>query len=305
MIVHLHCVSWNNMGMLDYFFRHYDPLVAHYFISDDGSDDGSLEYFSRRSNVSVRRKPTSHASSYVLESHSSHQSSWRRSRGIADWVFVVDIDEHLHHADLRDYLRVQAAVGVTAIPALGFQMLARQKPPPEVRLADHLQWGAPWKQMSKLVAFRPDAITDPGFEVGRHRAEPVGKVRYPERDELLLLHYKYIGLDALHHRHTIAQARRRELDLARGWGHRYSFDEAQLSADFAAFQERAIDLSQMPSPHEQHREPRWWRPSLPDCQASERSEPASGARAGFTRRLGRLLRPPRKWLRSWGVPRGR
>lgn len=294
MIVHLHCVCWNDIDMLHYFFRNYDEMVSHYFVDDDGSDDGTLDYLAQHSNVTVRQKPRINPDSYVLESHASHQTSWLRSRGIADWVLVVDIDEHIYHPDLSGYLQAQTEAGVTAIPALGFQMLAHESPPPEVRLSDHLRRGAPWAQMSKLVLFSPDAVTNPGFAVGRHSAEPAGAVRYPERDELLLLHYKYLELKAVSRRHAAEQARRRKLDLEHDWGHRYAFDKAQLAADFASFEARAIDIADMPVPHDQHHEPRWWRPeaaSLTDSIAPLRQDSANRRRASdVLSRLHRLLR---------------
>ncbi|SHM95732.1 glycosyltransferase family 2 protein [Roseibium suaedae] len=259
MKIHLHCVNWNSIEFIDYFFRHYDGFVSRYFVNDDGSTDGSLEYLSRRPDVTLAAKPRLDSESYVLESLHSHLTSWKRSAGLADWVIVVDMDEHIYHPDLPLYLERVTREGVTAIPALGFQMLSRKMPDKNVRLTDEIRVGAPWKQMSKLVMFRPDAVLDPGFAIGRHTAEPKGDIRYPDRDELLLLHYKYIGFDALKLRHAQAQARRRKADLQNGWGHRYAFDEQKLEEDFSAFEARSLDVSGMRDPHLQHEEPRWWR----------------------------------------------
>jgi hypothetical protein len=258
-IIHLYCVAWNEMHMLDFFFRHYDGLVSKYFFHDDGSDDGTLDYLARRSDVELCAKPFLRPDSFVMESLGVYETSWHRSRGQADWVILVDIDEHIHHPDLPGYLAAQQAAGVTAIPALGFQMLSPSYPPAGLRLIDALHRGAPWKQMSKLALLRPDAVQATNFTVGRHTAAPEGDIRYPERDELLLAHYKYLGLDYISRRHAAAYARRRSLDLAKNWGHRYSFDAAQLAADFADFESRAIDIRDMTDPHEQHKEPRWWR----------------------------------------------
>lgn len=285
------------MEMLDYFFRHYDELVTHYFIYDHGSDDGTLEYLARRKDVTVHSVPKTNPDSFALELLYAHQTTWKRSCGIADWVLVVDLDEHIWHPDLPAYLRAQTAAGVTAIPALGFQMLSREAPTPDIRLTDHLRWGAPWIQMSKLALFRPDALTDPGFVIGRHSSKPRGVVRYPERDELLLLHYKYVGFDRIRRRHAATQARRRRLDLEHNWGHRYAFDEAQLGADFNNFEARAIDIMDMQAPHDQHREPRWWRPAAEDFPARSACLPQNGGGRSRARvalsRLARLVRPRR------------
>lgn len=247
------------MHMLDFFFRHYDGLVSRYFFYDDGSDDGTLDYLSRRSDVELCEKVERNPDSYVLENLMVHERGWHRSRGEADWVIIVDIDEHIHHPDLPRYLNAQTEAGVTAIPALGMQMLSTSYPAPDLRLIDNLHRGAPWKQMSKLALIRPDEIETVGFTVGRHTAAPTGNLRYPDKDELLLAHYKYLGLEFTARRHAEALARRRVVDNARNWGHRYTFDAAALAADFADFESRAIDIRDLTDPDQQHKEPRWWR----------------------------------------------
>jgi hypothetical protein len=259
MKIHLHCVAWNEMRQLDYFFRHYDEFVSHYFVHDDASDDGTLDFLLNKDNVTVLTKINTHADSYVLNSLEVHNSSWRRSCGKADWVISVDMDEHIWHHDLITYIAQQQALGVTAIPALGFQMTSRVPPPQGVRLSNWLTIGAPWKQMSKLVLYRPDALTETNFTIGRHSALPKGQVVFPSEDELFLLHYKYLGLEQTQQRHAIADRRRRTLDRARNWGFRYAFDKDALREDFNNFEKQACDYRQMFDPHKVHTEPRWWR----------------------------------------------
>src|SRR4029450_5864723 len=41
--VHLYATCWNEIRLLGFFFRHYDPVVQRYVIFDDGSTDGSLD----------------------------------------------------------------------------------------------------------------------------------------------------------------------------------------------------------------------------------------------------------------------
>lgn len=247
------------MHQLSYFFRHYDDIVQHYFILDDGSDDGTFEALSAKPNVTLLQEMTVVENSFVLEGLAWSNSIWKRSRGTADWVIIVDMDEHLFHPDLRQYLFHQQKLGVTAIPALGMQMVSRVPPPDGIKLATWLQHGAPWIQMSKLAAFRPDAIDETDFTVGRHTANPSGRVQWPEQDELVLLHYKYLGFERTAARHAAANLRRRSMDLEMNWGHRYAFDAEKLEADFQEFEGRALHIQNLTNPHLDHREPRWWR----------------------------------------------
>jgi Glycosyl transferase family 2 len=259
MRIHLHCNAWNDLRMLDFFFRHYEPFVDRFFIHDDGSTDGTLDYLAKRSDVEVRPLERVDAESYVASSLHMYETSWHRSRGQADWVIVTNIDEHVFHPQFERYLAQQTAAGVTAIPALGYQMLTTSFPAADsVLFRDHCI-GAPWRQMSKLALFRPDAIEATGYQPGRHIAAPTGRVVYPERDELLNLHYKYLGLDFILARHQEANPRRLAKDVRQGWGHRYSLPADAVAADFAQFASRAQDYRQATDPHRQHTEPRWWR----------------------------------------------
>lgn len=245
--------------MLDFFFRHYAPFVERFFIHDDGSTDGTLEYLARRSDVEVCPLQRVDPVSYVASSLHMYETSWHQSRGLADWVIVTNIDEHLFHPHFAQYLEEQTAAGVTAIPALGYQMLTPTFPAPDSVLSSDYRTGAPWHEMSKLDLFRPTAIESTGYAPGRHRAAPRGHVVYPERDELLNLHYKYLGIDYILARHRQAQPRRLIKDVCRGWGHRYSFSRDQVAEEFAQFANRSEDYSQVFDSHNHHTEPRWWR----------------------------------------------
>jgi Glycosyl transferase family 2 len=184
--------------MLGFLFRHYDPLVQRFVVYDDGSTDDSLEIL--RSNPKVEVRPTppySDPDSRILSGTSILECCWKESRGVADWVIVTDIDEHLyHHRDLEGYLKTCKERGVTIIPALGYQMLAEEFPKEGIWLCRSVTMGAPWHKMNKLNIFAPDEIESTNYQPGRHRAALVGNVVAPARDELLLLHYKFLGFDA-------------------------------------------------------------------------------------------------------------
>jgi hypothetical protein len=129
-----------------------------------------------------------------------------------------------------------------------------------VKLCGAITRGAPWRQMNKLILFNPDAVREINFDVGRHAARPEGDIRYPERDELLLLHYKYLGRDYTSARHAELRTGLRAVDVANRWGHKYWWSAAELEADWRAMEARAVDIADPElAPWDSHREPRWWR----------------------------------------------
>lgn len=261
-IVHLHAITWNEAEMLGFFFRHYDPWIDRYVIFDDGSTDGTLEALQDHPRVVVRKFQRSCPDSFVESARRHYNSSWKSSRGQAHWVVIAAVDEHLHvpGVPMRQYLEHCRAQGVTVVPALGCQMISDEFPAPDERLCDTRTWGAPWGQMNKLGVFDPHAIEDTGYEAGRHRAHPSGRVQVPDRDELLLLHYKYMGFERTRARHALLKTGLGPGDLSENWAHHYSWTDPQLRAAWEDFARQKVDVSRPDwEPWRNHAPARWWR----------------------------------------------
>lgn len=257
MIIHLYAQCWNDEWMLPFFFRHYDPWVDRYIIYDDGSLDATASILAAHPRVETRAAVRQVASSFALSEKALSDECWKESQGHADWVVVTDIDEHLFHPAPRQYLSACRRAGVTLVPALGFQMIADETPEREDILAIRYSRGAPWAQMMKASIFDPDAISEIDFSIGRHSAAPIGRVVAPARDEMLLLHYKYLGFERTAERHRQLRTGLGTLDAERGWGHKYSWSEKQLREDWDDVTRRAVDI------HAATKDPRWRYPFEP------------------------------------------
>ena len=272
MTVHLYAICWNEMRMLEYFFRHYDQFVDRFVLFDDGSTDGTIEYARARPNVEVRPFPRSVADSFVLSQQALQNECWKESRGAADWVIVTAIDEHIHHPDLKRYLEECSHRGVTYIPALGFSMVSESFPGPHEHLARTRTIGAPDAMFSKLRIFDPDAIEEVHFAIGGHGASVTGRRVLPDRDELLLLHYKDLGVEYVRERHRALGERLLPVDIENKWGYQYFFTVERAAARVQKLGAKAIDVSSGDyCPWRDHQAPRWWRPLPPVRQAAPRS----------------------------------
>lgn len=262
--IHLYTICWNEAAMLGFFFRHYDPWISRYVFYDDGSTDGTLEILARHPRVEVRRFQREEPDSYVKSALLLQDRMWKESRGIADWVVVTAVDEHLHHPRLLPYIQACHDTGVTLVPALGYQMVGRTFPPADATLVAAVRRGAPYQLMSKLSLFRPDALAETIYEPGRHTAQPTGHVILPKRDELLLLHYKYLAPDYVAARNALLATGLGDMDRANRWGVQYGDDAAAVDAAYRDFEARAIDIADPAHrPWRDHAARRWWRPAPP------------------------------------------
>ena len=260
MTTHLYAISWNEAPVIGFFLRHYVPFVDRLVIFDDGSTDGTCEILRNHPKVELRRFERSREDSLVLSMLGIYNECWKESRGKADWVIITNIDEHLHHPVLPDYLRHCQLKGVTVVPALGYQMISESFPDSAARLCEAVTTGAPSGDYSKLQIFNPDAVREINYTVGRHKAWPQGDVGWPERDELLNLHYQFLGRTYLGLRHGQLSSGRRGTDVQQGWGSHWLNDPPQLETEWQDYARRAVDISDATlKPWISHGEPRWWR----------------------------------------------
>jgi hypothetical protein len=256
--IELYTRCWNDAHMLGFFFRHYDRFVSRYLVFDDGSTDASLDILHAHPRVEVRSFAYADPTSRILSSTSLSNNFWKESRGRADWVIVTDIDEHLNHPDLTAYLKECKQVGVTIIPAIGYQMFSEVFPAPDSLLERDVVLGYRWANMNKLNIFSPEDVEEVQYAPGRHSANPVGRVMLPPSDELRLLHFKFMDFEMLHTRHRMCAARSRPVDIERRYGAEYFWSRDVLLEGWNFVRENAVDITKVPRRASADDAPTWW-----------------------------------------------
>jgi glycosyltransferase involved in cell wall biosynthesis len=263
MITHLYSICRDEEDMLPFLFRHYDSWVDRYVFYDDGSTDGTLDILNAHPKVEVRVFDRSHHGSLDLSKQTIFDSVWKECRGQADWVILIDVDEHLHvpNKSMQEYLQCCTDQGVTIVPALGYQMVSDEFPQANELLSETRTNGAPFKWMSKTCLFNPDAVDEFNSSTGNHWCWPIGRLKLPARDELILSHYKMMGLDYSYKRSQYMKMRMGAQDIANGWGEHYLLTPDQLRNEWEGYNNRAVDLSH-PELKQwvNHPSSRWWRP---------------------------------------------
>lgn len=284
--------------MLPHFFAYYDKLVNRYVFYDDGSTDRTLEILNKHPKVEIRTFPRLYADSYVLAAQEIHNNCWKESKGIADWIINTPADEFLYTPNLASYLVECKKKGITAIPALGYQMVSRSLPPTGQSPFETIRSGCPWVRMNKLSIFNPNKIININQAAGRHSAEPSGQVKYPEEDRLLNLHYKYLSFEYTFNRHQELNGKLGTFDKQNNWGRQYRFTRNELEKEFKYFEDHAVKdvFSSRYNPHLEHSDlsERWWRKQIPT-----KNKPKLGKIRKTAGRWPRWLKllPFRIWMR--------
>ncbi len=227
--VDLYCLCWNDARMLPFFFRHYDSCVDRYFVFDNGSTDQYLSVLQQHGRVEIAHFDVT-GDSFVDEERRLSDTIWKGSD--ADWVNVTDIDEHIYHPELRAYLQRCKSQGVTAIQSMGHEMVSDSFPSGPDPLVDLVTYGARSAGHDRLCIFNPGALTETKYSPGRHRAAPEGEVVWPDYSEVLLLHFKQLGVDYPIARSAELLQGLKARDFEKGWGVHYSWSSDEIQANW-------------------------------------------------------------------------
>lgn len=227
--------------MIPYFFRHYNGLVDRFVIYDNGSTDGSLQLLAGDERVAVVHWDV-RGDSLLYETFRLTNEFWKQSRGHTNWVVTAEIDEHLHHPQLLAYLDACAQSGITAIQAIGYDMIADAFPTQDKPLWQAVTRGVRAFGMDKMAIFDPVAIKETNYEVGRHEACPTGRVVSEPRRQVRLLHYKFLGPEYVAQRNALLSKGIRPGDREHGWGAHWLLSYDEVVAQLRAIDEKAAPL---------------------------------------------------------------
>lgn len=216
--------------MIPFFLRHYESLVDRMVIFDDGSTDRSRKLLEASPKVEFRQLKQGESSNLMRVEEMNR--CWKESRGRADWVIIADIDEHIYHRGLRDYLEHCKGEGITILDPVGYDLISADFPTSVDTLSQTIRVGVRSCLLDKKAVFNPNAIEEINYQIGRHFAVPVGRIVFPADREVMLLHYKHLGLEYLLWRSQALKDRTTALDRERGWGAHYYRPADQIGLEF-------------------------------------------------------------------------
>jgi hypothetical protein len=202
MKVDVYSIMRNEARMLPYFLRHYETFADRIFVWDEDSDDGSREMLERHPKVILLPFPDDYPGG--VEDTYWVERLWPKykvfSRGQADWVMCVDVDEFLYCENMGLFLEVCKERGAGVVVCRGYLMTAEAFPATGGQIYEEVTRGLRDSMNDKWCLFRPEV--DIEFRRGRHRRprsiQPEDTV--VERYGVKLLHFRNLGIDYMRER---------------------------------------------------------------------------------------------------------
>jgi hypothetical protein len=219
MIIHCFTSMRNESYMAPFFLRHYEKFCDKIFVWDDESTDGTLELLKAHPKVEILPLEI-HGIDDAYNQKIRSETYRKLSRGIADWVMIVDCDEFHYFDPMPAWDRILLTLerqGAQAIYSEGWQMISEDFPARATteHLYDKIKEGVQDPMYDRLI-FKPELNITVG--IGHHSYSIPNGALQARTASIKLLHFKYMGEEYMRKRNAKAYKRLVKNNLDHGWG---------------------------------------------------------------------------------------
>lgn len=241
-IVHYYAICWNEEKMLPFMFQYYDQFVDRYTIYDNYSDDRSEDIIRSKKNAEIKKFRTEGIDDIAYIKIKNN--CWKRSRGKADYVIVCDIDEFIYHKDIHHALSMLKDNKYSIVKPFGYNMFSHDYPAyiDKQLITDKVRRGVRIPMFDKCILFDPHSIVEINYRPGAHECYPWGRVKTYRGEEIKLLHYKNIGLEALLERNRSYVTRLSKENIENNYGTEYLKKEQLIIQEFSENDQKATEI---------------------------------------------------------------
>jgi len=183
MNIECYFIAFNESETIHLTIKHYQQFCSKIIVYDNFSTDNTRE-IAEAMGCEVRLfgiEGQLNDAEYLKVKN----NCWRGSQ--ADWVIVCDADEILAPYIVKTIELFDSSA--TIIQTQGFNMFSETLPSESWF---EISTGVPDDNYSKLICFKPKALSEIGYVYGCHEANPKGDVRISTAT-VMLLHYKHVG----------------------------------------------------------------------------------------------------------------
>jgi hypothetical protein len=221
MKIHAHILAWNEEKILPFTLDYYSTICEKIFIYDNMSTDSSDEIYKKYPKVEVIKWESGDKFNDLknVEIKNNFYKKYSRNEKV-DWVIVCDCDEILYHPNLTEKLLEYKNSGINVPLVCGHDMVSESFPNHDGTLITELiKIGSErYEPMCKNIIFNP--ILDVSYGFGAHSFFANNSV-FSEKEELKLLHYKFLSKDYVKSLYINRAKRLSEFNLKNGFGRHY------------------------------------------------------------------------------------
>jgi hypothetical protein len=220
MKIHAHILAWNESKILPYTLDHYSQFCEKIYVYDNMSDDGSDEIYIKYDKVVVK-KWDNNGEINELKYLDIKNNAYKVESRDCDWVIVCDCDELLYHPHLDKVLKSYKEQGIDVPKIDGHDMYSDDFPEYDGEpLTDKVKIGSKtYQPMCKNIIFNPKI--DVLFGIGGHSFQ-APNAKFGDKDDLKLLHYKFLGKEYVLWRYEMLAKRLSEFNKKHGFGGHYT-----------------------------------------------------------------------------------
>jgi len=226
MNIDLHVLCYNESDIIRMVLQHYRKFCRNLFVYDNHSTDNSRE-IAREEGAEV----DFFGDQFFNDHHNMNLKNTCWYGSDADYVIVCDMDEVLSMPGQNIHQLIARArfEGVTIFKTYGWQIMSDEMPKDDLL---EITNGFHFANYSKAIIFNPKEITNINYNLGAHKCNPEGNVKWSE-ESLFVLHYKHIGgVQRTIDRYKMYQKRMSPFNRKHGHGFHYNQSPAQLRREW-------------------------------------------------------------------------
>jgi hypothetical protein len=241
MKIHVYTICYNEAKLLPFFIRHYQQFAEKIVFYDNESTDNSKAIIESSDKCFYK----SYSSGNEIRDdiyRKLKNDMWKESRGEADFVIIVDLDEFVYSKDMLSYLKRMKKLNVALIRPRAFDMITDEfnwNSESQITQMVNSGYRNSGMFMDKPCIFNPNRTSEINYTTGAHSCGRKGSgFGYGHKGipqffgKFYMLHYKFLTLDNVIERNTVLKNRLSAKNKQKGHGAHYLKDDVSITNDF-------------------------------------------------------------------------
>ena len=248
----VYALNWNEQLLLPFFFKHY-AQARNIYILDNMSSDDSRKIIEEHGGIVIDMDSKDKLDDTTFTELKNQE--WKKYSKDCDFVIVQDLDEFLHFCDspgdLLTGMKKLRDEDVTIVKCKAYHMFSHepiltlysQAHRNLISLCHNGSDEYDKCQYDKCILFNPQAIIDINYAAGGHLHKAQGRIKLLESESVLLLHYKYLGMEYCLTRAKMMRDRLSEKNKIQGMGFQYMKSDSEMNEFISELFDKYASLS--------------------------------------------------------------